>query len=185
MRNGKVGKAGAMLLASLLVSIVEPALSAERTQLDKARNRAWTLTRDGIQFQDLGTNKKIAVPLREWIWAHEPYGCLPDLALGPKGEAVVTSNVVSTLWRIDPDTLAVSIHPLALDADTDKDVGFSAIAYSSRHGAYYAMSQIQGSIWKIDPLLRRAQKAPLAAHAVKTCGPAVRPPAAFLSLPND
>ena len=156
-----------------------------RHQVDPARNRAWSLTRDGVFLHDLATPEKIVqVQLPDWQWAGTPYGCLPDLALGPKGEAVVTSDVLPTLWRIDAETLAVSVHPLALDADMDKDVGFSAIAYSSRHGAYYALSQTPGAIWKIDPLFRRAQKTPLAAPVVKACGPAVRPSATFLSLPD-
>ena len=77
---------------------------------------------------------------------------------GPKGEAVVTSNVVSTLWRIDPQTLAVTEHPLALDADAGRDVGFSSLIYSPRHAAYFAVSGAHGSVWRIDTRLQRAQK---------------------------
>ena len=186
MSNGKSARARAFFLAALMVSIPAWGRPPEvRHQLDTARNRAWSLSAEGLSFQDRSApGKTVQVPLPGWHWAGPPYGCLPDLALGPKGEAVVTSDILPTLWRIDPETLAVSVHPLALDADTDKDVGFSAIAYSSRHGAYYALSRTQGSIWKIDPLFRRAQKTPLAARVVKTCGSAVRAPAAFVSLPN-
>ena len=188
MSNGNAAKVRIFVLAALLVSVGACDRRGEpyaRYQVDPARNRAWSLSAEGLSLHDRSApGKTVQVPLPGWHWAGPPYGCLPDLALGPKGEAVVTSDILPTLWRIDPETLAASVHPLALDADTDKDVGFSAIAYSSRHGAYYALSQPAGAIWKIDPLLRRAQKTPLAAPVVKTCGPAVRPPATFLSLPD-
>ena len=70
----------------------------------------------------------------------------------------MTSNVLPVLWKIDPTTLAVSVHRVELDADTDKDVGFSGLVYSERNGAYFAVSELHGSLWRIDPLLRRAQK---------------------------
>jgi hypothetical protein len=108
-----------------------------------------------------------------WQWVGAPYSCLPDLALGPKGEAVISSNIVPTLWRIDPETLAVSVHPLTLDTDTDKDVGFSGLAYSARDAAFFAVSGVHGSLWRIDPLLRRAQKVALSAPIHKACGLAV------------
>ena len=98
-----------------------------------------------------------------------PYGCPPDLALGPKGEAVVTSNIVPILWRIDPDTLAVSVHELVLDADNDKDVGFSGLRYSTEHGVFFAASDVHGSLWRIDPLLRKGQKVPFLAPIREGC----------------
>jgi streptogramin lyase len=115
------------------------------------------------------------VRLPGWVWAGAPYGCLPDLALGPRGEAVVTSNVLPTLWRIDPDSLAVSVHALALDADDDKDVGFTGLVYSPQHGAFFAASHAHGSLWRIDPQLRTARKMPLSASNPQPCGLALRP----------
>ena len=188
MSNGNASKPRIFILAALLVSLSACDRGSEpyaRYQVDPVRHRAWSLGAEGLSFRDRAApGKAVHVPLPGWQWAGPPYGCLPDLALGPKGEAVVTSDVLPTLWRIDPETLAVSVHPIALDADTDKDVGFSVIAYSSRHGAYYALSQSPGAIWKIDPLLKRAQKTALAVPAIKTCGPAVRPSATFLSMPD-
>ncbi len=78
--------------------------------------------------------------------------------MGPKGEVVITSNVVPTLWRIDPQTLAVTVHPLSLDIDSDRDVGFAAIVYSAEQSAFVAYSELQRSVWKIDPQLKTAQK---------------------------
>ena len=146
-----------------------------RYQVDPARNRVWFLTREGVFMHEVTTPERTVVPLPAWLWADEPYGCLPDLALGPRGEAVITSNVVPTLWRIDPDTFAVSVHPLALDADTDKDVGFSALVYSAEHGAFFAASDLHGSLWRIDRTFKQAEKVQLSEPLPRACGLAVRP----------
>jgi hypothetical protein len=145
-----------------------------RYQVDRARNRIWVLTADGVSLYDVTKPKRTAISLPDWVWVGAKYGCLPDLALGPRGEAVVTSNIVPTLWTIHPETLAVTVHPLALDADTDKDVGFSGLAYSAEHAAYFAVSSLHGSLWRIDPLFTRAQKIALSEPMHKACGLAVR-----------
>ena len=194
MSNGNVGKARAFFLAALIVSIggcdfgaappqvpnvVGNAPESQppnlRYRVDPARNRVWFLTRDGVFLYDVTKPEKIVVPLPAWQWVDTQYGCLPDLALCPKGEAVITSNIVPTLWMIDPETLAVSVYPLELDADTVKDVGFSGLVYSSEHGAFFAVSYVHGSLWRIDPLFTRARKISLSEPVPKACGLAVRP----------
>jgi hypothetical protein len=141
-----------------------------RYQVDAANGRIWWLTREGVYLHDAKKPQKLAVPIPGWQWAGEPYGCLPALALGPNGEALVTSDVESTVWKIDPDTLAVSMHVLAPDSDLDKDVGYTALAYSSEHGAFFAVSGLHGSLWKIDSALTRAQKVALPAPMRNACG---------------
>jgi hypothetical protein len=166
MSNRNLGNAAALFLAFLIVpaggcdsrAAASSADEPTRYRVDAARHRVWLLTRDGVIVDDAAAPEKIAVPLPDWQWVRPPYGCLPDFALGPEGEAVVTSNVVPTLWRIDPETLAVSVHPLALDVDLDKDVGFSRIAYSPGHGAFFAVGNYDGALWRIDPLLATARK---------------------------
>jgi hypothetical protein len=145
-----------------------------RYQVDAKRHRVWFLTHEGVFVYDVSRPERVAVSLPGWVSVDTFYGCLPDLALGPKGEAVITSNSLPTLWRIDPDTLAVSVHPLLLDADIDKDVGFSGLAYSPQHGAFLAASYSHGSLWRIDPLYKTAQKISLSAPIPGACGLAVR-----------
>jgi hypothetical protein len=145
-----------------------------RYQVDAARSRLWLLTRNGVSVHDVSREERTAVALPGWVTVDAAYGCPPDIALGPKGEALVTSNVVPTLWRIDPDTLAVSVHRLVLDADTDKDVGFSGLVYAPQQGTFLAASEHHGSLWRIDALLERAQKIPLSAPIPRACGLAVR-----------
>jgi len=136
----------------------------ERRRVDPARERVWILNADGVFFYDRNTPENlVGIDLPSWQWADVPYGSLPDLALGPDGEAVVTSNVVPVLWRIDPETLAVTKHELVLDADQDKDVGFTSLVYSVEHGAFFAVSDAHGSLWQIDRLLRNGRKIPLTA----------------------
>lgn len=135
-----------------------------RYQRDSARGRLWALTSEGVELYDATTRRRVArIALPGWLWVGEPYGSPPDLAIGPRGEVVISSNVVPTLWRIDPVTLAASRHELALDEDKGRDVGFTALAYSSQQGAYLAVSAAHGSLWRIDPRLERAQNIPLSA----------------------
>ena len=128
----------------------------------------WVIEAGNLFLEAPGKPRR-AVEVPGWVWAGEPYACAPAIAIGPRGEAIVTSNVLPVLWKIDPDTLAVSVHRLELDADHDKDVGFSGLVYSERNGAYFAVSELQGSMWRIDPLLRRAQKVALSGPVRGAC----------------
>jgi hypothetical protein len=126
-----------------------------RTVVD--RGLVWEVSAEGVFVQDAnGQRTEVAMP--DWQWASAPYACMPDLAVGPLGEVVVTSNVLPKLWRIDPQSKAVTVHALALDADNDKDVGFSGLIYSDVHSSFIAVSQIHRSLWMIDPELRRGRK---------------------------
>ena len=120
-----------------------PAMSESnvRYQVDAARGRIWWLTREGVFVHDVQAPQKRFVAIPGWVSVDVAYACPAALALGPNGEALVTSNVLPTVWKIDPETLVVSEHALALDADQDKDVGFSGLAYSSDHAAFFAVSE--------------------------------------------
>jgi hypothetical protein len=120
--------------------------------------RAWSLTQEGVSVLDPAGLRAVNVALPGWHWAGAPYGAAPVLAIGPQGEAIVTSDVAPVLWRVDPKTLAVSVHPLVLDADNDKDIGFSTLAYSREHDAFVGVSGMHGSVWMIDRALMRARK---------------------------
>jgi hypothetical protein len=132
--------------------------SVIRYQADAARDRIWSLTRDGVALQMRAKPGKTVIELPDWAWAHAPWACPPDLAIGPKGEAVITSNVSATLWRIDPETLAVTVHPVALGSDTHRDFGFSKLAYSLDRGVFIAVSDTFASTWEIDAQLTTARK---------------------------
>jgi hypothetical protein len=128
-----------------------------RYQPDPARDRIWFLTRDGVSVQFRARPGK-TVELPGWTWAGAQWACPPDLALGPNGEAVVTSNVVPTLWKIHPETLAVTVHSLQLDPPTGIEVGFSELVYSRDEGTFLAVSDTSGARWKIDAQLTTARR---------------------------
>lgn len=127
-------------------------------RVDRTRDRVWQLSLRGVSVRERASGRETWIDLPGWIVAGAADGCLPALALGPKGEAVVTSNVIPTLWRVDPVTLAVTVHAVELNVDRDKDVGFSELAFSPTFGSYFAVSQMHGSVWKIDSSLRRAER---------------------------
>ena len=189
MSNGRTVRSQAYFLAALILSIggcsVEPGGLAPvaRQQADAARQRAWSLDAEGLSFHDRSAPAKtVQIPLPGWVWVGPPRGCPPNLALGPRGEIVVTSDVLPTLWRVDPVTFEVSVHPLALDADTDKDAGFSGLVYSSRHGAYFAVSHALGSMWRIDPLLKTAHRISQSFDLERPCGPVGGRTTALISM---
>ena len=144
-------------------------LNAIRYQADTARERIWTLTRDGVALQVRAKPGKTAIELTDWSWVDPQWACPPDLAVGPKGEVVITSNVIATLWKVDPETLAVTVHPLALGSDTDRDFGFSKLVYSRDKGVFIATSDVFPSTWEIDPQLTKARKIAQGAPGSSPC----------------
>jgi hypothetical protein len=164
MLNRKVFAAIAFAVAGIALAAATTGPRSDRSpmphyQKDAARDRGWFLTPAGVAVVDLKSGGVVAqVRLPDWHWAGAPYGCTPALALGPKGEALVSSDVLPVLWRVDPETLAVSRHDLVLDPDAGKDVGFSALAYSVKQATYVAVACAGGTRWRVDPSLKRAQK---------------------------
>ena len=55
-------------------------------------------------------------------------------------------------------------------------MGFSGFTYSERHGAYLGVSEQHGSLWRIDPLLRRAQKIALSEPVRGACSISMQRP---------
>jgi hypothetical protein len=158
------------VLAASLVLFASAALAELRVVHDAARNRTWVLESDGVYLQEGGLKKRFALP--GWMYVKEAYACAPALAIDAQGAAVVSSNVVSRLWRIDPVASRVTSHDPVLDADADKDVGFTGLTFAADQGVFYA-SSVHGSLWRIDPQLRRAQKISLSAPLEGACALAV------------
>jgi streptogramin lyase len=139
-----------------------------RTVQDASRDRVWVLESDALYLHEGAQKRRFELP--GWVYVTDAYACAPAVALDAQGAAVVTSNVVPVLWRIDPAKAQVTSHELTLDADADKDVGFSGLAYAPEQGVFYAVSATYGSLWRIDPLLRRAQKIPVSTPLRDACG---------------
>ena len=144
-----------------------------RQRSDSARGRLWVLTMEGMDVYDTLQRRRIAkIGIPGWNWIHEPYACAPDFALGPKGEVVITSNVMATLWRVDPESLAISRHEIAVEPGTGREFGFTGLTYSSSRGAYYGVAALDGSVWRIDPQLRVAREPALSVSSARACGQA-------------
>jgi len=161
------------VVAASLSLLAANALAAEplRTIHDASRNRVWVLESDALYLHQGAQKQRYELP--GWIYASEPYACSPDVAVDAQGAAVVSSNVVPVLWRVEPAKGQVTRHELALDADSDKDVGFSGLAYVPEQGVFFAVSATYGSLWRIDTLLRRAQKIPVSTPLRDACGLAI------------
>src|SRR5438067_5475144 len=159
-----------VLLLAASSALAEPTLTLRVAQ-DISRNQYWLLQRDGVYLYDATTQAlKQRYQLPGWLYVRKRYACAPDLAIDARGAAVISSNITPVLWRVDPAKDEVSTHELALDADNDKDVGFSGLVYAADQGAFFAVSSIQGSLWRIDSLLRRGQKIPVSTSLKSTCG---------------
>ena len=156
------------LLMALALAVAWPCAADQiGKRTDPMREKTWWLAQDGVIVRAPGGEKHIALP--GWQRVGDRYACPPALAEGPLGEVLVTSNVLSSIWKIDPETLAVTVHELELDSDRDKDVGFSTLRYSSREGAWLAFSAAHGSTWRIDPTLRFARRIAQQAERRMTC----------------
>jgi len=127
--------------------------------VDAGRGRVWTLTRDGLFLQQIASTERRAIALPDWtIVDPQHYGSEPALALGPGGDVLVTSNILPVIWRVDPRSLAVSVHTIVVDAHQDRDFGFTSLAYSPRDAAFVATSDAPQARWRIDAGLTRAEK---------------------------
>jgi streptogramin lyase len=169
MRTGSVKFLATILLFTASAALAEPALTLRVAQ-DVPRNQYWLLQRDGVYLYDATTQAlKQRYQLPGWLYVRDQYACAPDLAVDARGAVVISSNIAPVLWRVDPAKGEVTTHELALDADNDKDVGFSGLVYAADQGALFAVSSVQGSLWRIDPQLRRGQKIPVSASLHNTC----------------
>jgi hypothetical protein len=144
-----------LTLASCAIYAQDAAL---RVRADTPRNLVWTLMRDAVQVHELSTQKLVRrIELPDWFYVGKPYGCPPDLIVSPSGAVVVASNVVQTIWHIDPHTFAPRRLELSLNADGDKDVGFTALDFAP-DGTLVAASQSPRALWRIDVAAARGYK---------------------------
>ena len=160
-----------MLAASMAVFAASALAEPLRIVQDPERNRTWRLERDAVYVQEAAKTRRIELP--GWMHVDESYVCRPDIALDAEGAAVITSNVVPIVWRVDPRTGTASQHELVLDHDQNQEIGFSGLTYAADQGVFFAVSATQGSLWRIDPMLRRAQKIPTSQPVRNACSLAV------------
>jgi hypothetical protein len=149
--------------------LVAPTAPGEvlRTRSDTARGRVWVLSAEDLRVYDAATKKlvrRISLP----GWSAARYECRPDIALDGSGSAIISSNVVPHLWRVDARTFKVTEQAVALEGRAGWDIGFGPIALA-RSGTVYALTSNGMSLWKVEPGSARAALAETYLPPVKDC----------------
>jgi len=148
------------------------AAKLEVVRADPARNRLWVLDLEVISVYDNTNGRRLRrIVLPEWIVLPKQYSCLPDLALDSSGTAFVSSNALPVLWRIDPQRYEVTRIELALDTDTDKDVGFTGLSFAG-DGTILAAGAMASALWQIDTSAASARKIASYPSVARGCDPA-------------
>jgi hypothetical protein len=148
----------------------EPTLRVVRT--DAARNRLWILEREALTLYDNTNGRQLRrMVLPEWVLLGARYSCPPDLALDSSGAVFVSSNVLPVLWRVGPQRFEITRIELALDADADKDVGFTGLSLAG-DGTFLAAGTTFASLWHLDPRTASARKIASYPALASACDPA-------------
>jgi len=148
----------------------EATLRVART--DAARNRLWVLEPDALTLYENTTGRQLRrMVLPDWVLVDAGYSCPPDLALDSSGAAFVSSNVLPVLWRVGPERFEITRIELALDADADKDVGFTGLSFAG-DGTLLAAGTTFGSLWHLDTSTASARKIASYPAVADACDPA-------------
>jgi hypothetical protein len=75
------------------------------------------------------------------------------------------------LWRVGPQRFEITRIELALDADADKDVGFTGLSLTG-DGTFLAAGTTFGSLWHLDPRTASARKIASYPALASACDPA-------------
>lgn len=129
-----------------------------QVKTDPVSGRRYELTWGAVRVYDAATSRpigRIALPGAFGVAAHGVRE--PDLAIAPSGDLIVSSNIQPTIWRINASTLQVARQDIALQAEADRDFGFTRLHWS-HDGQLYATSSISGSEWRIDLAQGTAEK---------------------------
>ena len=135
--------------ASVLGTYGELEGVALRVRTDVMRGRVWVLDDGQVRVYNRA-NRKLIRQISLPGWSLSMGACEPDLVLDRSGSAFISSNVVTTLWQVDADTLRVAQHDISLDNERRQwDTGFSALAFGP-DGTLYALTASWGAVWKVD-----------------------------------
>lgn len=143
----------------LLLSSTLPALAQEghvlRIHTDFARGRVWVLATDGVYLQERPRVAARRFTLPGWMHVNRPQAAAPDLILDHDGTAIVSSNIVPHLWRVDPERASADLIEVDPWPDARKDMGFTSLVLVIP-GSIRARSTIDSSGWRIDLRSRKA-----------------------------
>ena len=151
-------RARSVLILPALFLALSSAADPIRVLCDEPRDRTWILGTDAVYLHERGIStppRRFALP--GWIYLKPPYAREPDLLVEPGGTVIVSSNIMSRLWRIDADAASTEELDIALQPGSDRDFGFSALEMMG-HGALRATSSTDRSRWQIDLAARSASR---------------------------
>lgn len=150
-----------------------PQAKLEIVRVDAQRNRLWVLDPEALTLYDNLNGRRLRrLALPDPFLVGDQHACPPDIALDAAGTVFVSSNVLPVLWRIDPQRFEVTRIALSMDADTDKDFGFTGLSFAGDDILIAAASTF-ASLWRID--IRKASATKIASYpaATRACDPAV------------
>jgi dihydrodipicolinate synthase/N-acetylneuraminate lyase len=160
-----------LITSSLLISGCDgsvrregrPQAELEVVRVDLAHNRRWVLRKDELTVYDHMNGRRLRhIVLPDWVVAGPNDACAPDMVLDASGAVFVSSNVLPVLWRIDAQRFQVIRIALQLDADTDKEIGFTGLSLGA-DGTLTAAGATFPSLWHIDLGSARASRIAAAA----------------------
>ena len=140
---------------------------ALRIKVDAARNRLWVLGLNHVYIYDITAKqlvRRIALPKGSVAG----FVCSPDMALDRSGAAIISSNVESTLWKIDADDFAIRAQVITSLASMNRDIGFGALTFAA-DGTLYALAAHAGSLWRINMATLHASEVALSERLLNTC----------------
>lgn len=144
----------------------------EIVRADAQRNRLWVLDPEALTLYDNLNGRRLRrLALPEPFLVGDEHACPPDIALDAAGTVFVSSNVLPVLWRIDPQGFEITRIELALNADTDKDFGFTGLSFAGDDTLIAAASTF-ASLWRIDIRTVSATKIASFPAATRACDPA-------------
>jgi hypothetical protein len=126
-----------------------------RIRVDDARRNVWILATDALYRYERVSGQTTRYLLPGWIHMSRSFACLPDLVVEPAGTVIASSNVVPSLWRVDPETSRVERLEIQLGAESHRDMGFTGLDLLNA-GVILARSSIDQSVWRIDLPAKRA-----------------------------
>jgi hypothetical protein len=148
-----------------------PAVDLQVVRVDAARNRLWVLDPTGLTLYDNLNGRRLRhIVLPELFLAGAEHICPPDVAFDAAGTVFVSSDVLPVLWRVDPQRFEVTRIELSLDADADKDVGFTGLSFAG-DGIAIAAGATFASLWRIDLHAARASKVASYPGSSRACDP--------------
>jgi hypothetical protein len=180
-KQSKLFTIAAALAATQLLSACDGSVRREGrieqplqiVRADAERNRLWVLEPEALTLYDNTNGRRLRrIVLPDVVLAGEGHACPPGVVLDRAGTVFVSSNVVPVVWRIDPQGFDVTRIPLALSADTDKDVGFTGLSLTG-DGALIAAGATFGSLWRIDLAAASATKVASYPASADACDPAM------------